>query len=141
LNVLPYIMGYIEGGNEQQGTFPATQPLMMWYAEKGKGKFVKMMELCVGTVGPGRYCSPHHTIPFNSRNEGLKMCHIRAAIHVRPQGAGLSDPQAPTDQYVSVAVAGVELLAAVGFEAGPGGSANHISVTSLSTNHMRAFSA
>ena len=73
---------------------------MMRYAEKGEGKFVKMMELCLG--------------------------------------AAVSDPPAPTDQDVSVAAAGGELLAVVGFEAGPGHPPNHISVTSLSTNHMMA---
>lgn len=84
---LASLMGYIEGGNEEEKAFPATQPLMMRYAETsetgedgeaGESSLSKSMELSLG--------------------------------------AGVSDPPAPTVPGVSVAAAGGELMAVVGFE-------------------------
>ena len=45
---LASLMGYIEGGNEDERTFPATQPLVMRYVDDGDGDFDKRMELCLG---------------------------------------------------------------------------------------------
>lgn len=75
---LTSLMGYIEGGNESDTTFPATQPLMMRYTEGADGELSKSMELSLGK--------------------------------------GVADPPAPTTAGVSVAAAGGELLAVVGFE-------------------------
>lgn len=45
---LASLMGYIEGGNEDERAFPATQPLVMRYVDDGDGDFDKRMELCLG---------------------------------------------------------------------------------------------
>ena len=47
---LASLMGYVEGGNERGTVFPATQPLIMRYAdsESGDGEFEKTMELSLG---------------------------------------------------------------------------------------------
>jgi len=42
---LASLMGYIEGGNEREQTFPATQPLMMRYTDMDGGEFDKCMFL------------------------------------------------------------------------------------------------
>ena len=49
---LASLMGYIEGGNEDERTFPATQPLVMRYVDDGDGDFDKRMELCLGRGCP-----------------------------------------------------------------------------------------
>jgi len=81
---LTSLMGYIEGGNEDATTFPATQPLIMRYVDQGGGE----------GGGPAGL----------SKSMELSL------------GAGVSDPPAATVPGVSVAAAGGELLAAVGFE-------------------------
>ena len=45
---LASLMGYIEGGNEDARVFPATQPLVMRYAEDEDGDLDKRMELSLG---------------------------------------------------------------------------------------------
>lgn len=46
---LASLMGYVEGGNEEEKTFPATQPLIMRYVDApDKGGFEKTMELSLG---------------------------------------------------------------------------------------------
>lgn len=47
---LAALMGYVEGGNEEAKTFPATQPLVMRYkdSEENDGGFTKTMELSLG---------------------------------------------------------------------------------------------
>ena len=72
------LMEYVEGGNEDAISFPATQPLIMRYVEDGDGNLGKSMELSLGK--------------------------------------GVTDPPAPTAPGVSVAAAGGELMAVVGFE-------------------------
>ena len=63
---LASLMGYIEGGNEDETTFPATQPLMMRYVEEdeeggaGGQSLSKSMEL---SLGAGVSDPPAPTVP------------------------------------------------------------------------------